>query len=42
MLFQQPEIGEWDAVIARVAQKLTAFVKKPVPRPSGNAGQFSA
>jgi tetratricopeptide (TPR) repeat protein len=42
MLFRQPEIGDWDAVIARVAQKLTAFVKKRVPRPSGNAGQFSA
>jgi hypothetical protein len=42
MQFRQPEIGDWDAVIARVAQELTAFVKKPVPRPSGIAGQFSA
>ncbi len=41
-LFHQPEIGDWDTVIARVAQELTTFVINPVPRPSDRAGQFSA
>lgn len=27
-LFRQPEIGDWDTVITRVAQELAAFVKK--------------
>ncbi len=41
-LFRQPEIGDWDAVLARVARELPSFAKNAVLRPSDSAGQFSA
>ncbi len=30
-LFRQPQSGDWDEVIARVAEELAAFAKSPVP-----------